>query len=527
MTNPITDLLHSKVILATGTNTTENHPIFSQYVIEAVRKHGAKLLVIDPRQIPLTEHAHLWLQPKPGTDIAWINGLMHIIIRDKLHDVGYIKQRTTGFKEMREVVDTYTPEYVSSITGLSVWELEEAARLYGTNHPGAILYAMGITQHICGTDNVKSLANLAMLRGNLGVQGGGVNPLRGQNNVQGACDLGGLPNVLTAYQQVTDAEVRGKFERAWKVDSLPDTPGLTATEMFPAAHNGSLKGMYIMGENPMLSDPDQAHVAQSLDKLDFLVVQDIFLTETGQKADVVLPAACFAEKEGTFTNSERKVQRVRKAVSPPGDAREDSWIIARIAAQMNFPMQYAYPQVLAEINDLTPSYAGITAKRLEQGALTWPCTDADHPGTPILHVGSFSRGRGAFTPIEDLPPAEQPDSEYPFVLSTGRVLQHYHTGTMTRQGQGLSRLYPEVMAEIHPLDAEKLGLVDGDMVTIASRRGQINIKSWICNRPGPGVVFVPFHFRESPINALTNSALDPVAKIPELKVCAVSIQKVA
>ena len=527
MTNPITDLLHSKVILATGTNTTENHPIFSQYVIEAVRKHGAKLLVIDPRQVPLTEHAHLWLQPKPGTDIAWINGLMHIMVRDKLHDLNFIKHRTSGFKEMRETLNTYTPEYVSSITGLSVQELEQAAHLYGENHPGAILYAMGITQHICGTDNVKSLANLSMLCGNLGVAGGGVNPLRGQNNVQGACDLGGLPNVFTGYQTVTDADVRSKFEKAWNVSNLPDSPGLTATEMIPAAHKGSLKAMYIMGENPMLSDPDQAHVEESLDNLDFLVVQDIFLTETGHKADVVLPAACFAEKEGTFTNSERKVQRVRRAVTPPGDAQDDSWIIAQIAARMNYSMDFAYPQVLAEINSVTPSYAGITPARLKQGALTWPCPDTDHPGTPILHVGSFARGRGLFSQIEHLPPAEETDDQYPYILSTGRVLQHYHTGTMTREGQGLSRLYPQVLAEINPLDAQKLEIADGDTVTIASRRGKIQVKAWICDRTNPGVVFVPFHFRETPINALTNTALDPVAKIPEFKVCAVAIQKVA
>jgi formate dehydrogenase alpha subunit len=527
MTNPITDLLQSKVILTTGTNTTENHPIFSQYVIEAVRKHGAKLLVIDPRQIPLTEHAHLWLQPKPGTDIAWINGLMHIIIREKLHDVNYIKQRTSGFKEMREILEKYTPEYVASITGLGVHELEEAAKLYGENHPGAILYAMGITQHICGTDNVKSLANLAMLCGNVGVRGGGVNPLRGQNNVQGACDLGALPNVFTAYQPVTDEEVRAKFEKVWNVSSLPGNPGLTATEMIPAAHNGRLKAMYIMGENPMMSDPNQAHVGESLDKLDFLVVQDIFLTETGHKADVVLPASCFAEKEGTFTNSERKVQRVRKAVTPPGHAQEDSWIIAQIASRMNYTMPHGYTQLVQEINALTPSYAGITPERVENETLAWPCPDVTHPGTPVLHIGSFSRGRGQFSCIDHLPPAEQPDSDYPFILSTGRVLQHYHTGTMTRQGQGLSRLYPELLAEINPIDAKKLNVHAGDMMTITSRRGRIKVKAWICERTSPGVVFVPFHFHESPINALTNTALDPVAKIPEFKVCAVSIQKVA
>ncbi|MGM0539358.1 MAG: formate dehydrogenase subunit alpha [Thermodesulfobacteriota bacterium] len=527
MTNPITDLLHSKIIMVTGSNTTENHPIFAHYVLEAVRKHGAKLLVADPRQIRLTEHAHIWLKPKPGTDIAWINGLMHIITRDKLHDVNYIKQRTSGFKEIKETLERYTPEYVSSLTGIPAQDLEEAAHLYGAHHPGSILFASGIDQHICGTDNVKSLANLAMLCGNVGVQGGGIYPVHGQNNVQGACDMGALPDFLPGYQAVTDSEVRSWFAKTWKISSLPENPGLTSSEMISAAHTGQVKALLVMGENPILSDPNQSQVQEALDKLDLLVVQDIFLTETGRKADVVLPATCFAETEGTFTNSERRVQRVRKAVQPPGQAKDQAWIIAQIASRLDRPMEFDFSQVLTEINALTPHYSGITKERLDHGSLIWPCPEKDHPGTPILHMGSFARGRGIFSQVEHQDSAEQPDAEYPYILSTGRVFQHYNTGTMTREGRGLSQLYSELFAEINTRDAQDLGISNGQMVAIASRRGQIQVKAWVCDRPIPGVVFVPFHFRESPVNALTNAALDPGAKIPELKVCAVSIQKVA
>ncbi|MFW5970631.1 MAG: formate dehydrogenase subunit alpha [Desulfovermiculus sp.] len=527
MTNPITDLLHSKIILVTGSNTTENHPIFAHYVLEAVRRHGAKLIVADPRQIRLTEHAHIWLKPKPGTDIAWINGLMHIITRDKLHDVNYIKQRTSGFKETKETLERYTPEHVSALTGIPVRDLEEAAHLFGGHHPASILFASGIDQHICGTDNVKALANLAMLCGNVGVEGGGVYPVHGQNNVQGACDMGALPDMLPGYQKVADKEVRSGFAKTWKISSLPETPGLTALEMIDAAHSGLLKALLIMGENPILSDPHQSQVQEALDELDLLVVQDIFLTETGRKADVVLPAACFAETEGSFTNSERRVQRVRKAVQPPGQARDHAWIIAQMASRLDRPMDFDPAGVLAEINALTPYYSGITRQRLDQGAVMWPCPERDHPGTPILHMGSFARGRGIFSQVEHQDPAEQPDNKYPYILSTGRVFQHYNTGTMTREGRGLSQLCTELFAEINSQDAQDLGIKNGQMVAISSRRGQIQVKARVCDRPIPGVVFVPFHFRESPVNALTNAALDPGAKIPELKVCAVSIEKVA
>lgn len=528
MTNPICDLYKADTILVIGSNTTENHPIFANYIVEAVRRYQAKLIVADPRRICLTQFSHTWLRQKPGTDVALINGLMNIIIANDWQDSQYIDERTEGFQELKECVENYTPDYVSSITGVPEKELYEGARLYSQANRASILYAMGITQHSHGTDNVKSLANLAMLCGNVGIEGGGVNPLRGQNNVQGACDLGALPNVLTGYQPVTDQEVRQKFSKAWQVDDLKDKPGLTVTEMMPGVEEEKIKALYIMGENPVLSDPDKNHIEKIFDKIDFLVVQEIFLTETAKKADVVLPGTCFAEKDGTVTNSERKVQRVRKALDAPGEAKDDLWIISALSQKMGYKhLASKAEETMREINQVTPSYGGITYDRLEHGPLTWPCPTEDHPGTPILHINKFTRGLGAFFPIEYKPSVELPDDDYPFYLSTGRVFQHYHTGTMTRKGRGLNLLYPEALAEINPQDAEKIGISDGQKVRITSRRGSITVKSWVSDRTSPGTVFVPFHFNESPANALTNTALDPVAKIPEYKVCAVKVEKVA
>lgn len=526
MTNPIKDVLKAETILVTGTNTTENHPIFANYIKEAVLKRGAKLLVIDPRRIGLVDFADLWLQPKPGTDVAWINGMMHIIVKENLQAQQHIQECTTGYEAFVKGLEKYTPEYVAGITGIAVDDLYAAARMYGQAKPASILYAMGITQHTSGTDNVKCLGNLAMLCGNVGVVGGGVNPLRGQNNVQGACDMGALPNVFTGYQKVADDEVRQKFAKVWGLEELSAVPGLTVTKMFPAAEEGVLKGLYIMGENPLVSDPDLHHIEEAVKKLDFLVVQDIFLTETAQLADVVLPGVSFAEKDGTFSNSERKVQRVRKAIEPVGEAREDSWILCQLATKMGYSMEYADArQIMEEIRSVTPSYGGISYERLEKKALAWPCPAEDHPGTPVLHVDKYACGLGVFFAIDYRPPAENPDAEYPFILSTGRVLQHFHTGTMTRKGKGLSQLYPELLAEVNPDDAEKLGVEDGDFITIASRRGTIKVKSWLTDRVAAGVVFVPFHFSESAVNQLTNAALCPDAGIPEYKVCAVKVEK--
>jgi formate dehydrogenase alpha subunit len=524
MTNSIDDIEHAQVILATGTNTTENHPVIGSAVKRAVRRHGAKLIVIDPRDIDLTKYAALWLRQKPGTDVAVINGLMNIIISENLHDTEYIQKRTENFEEMKEVVKQYTPEYVEQISGVPAGKLREAARLYAAAEKASILYAMGITQHITGTDNVKSCANLAMLCGNVGIAGGGVNPLRGQNNVQGACDMGALPNVFPAYQPVSAEKARANFEKTWQT-ALPGQPGLTIMEIMDGAHRGDIKGLYIMGENPMLSDPDITHVEESLKNLDILVVQDIFLTETADLADVVLPSACFAEKDGTLTNTERRVQRFRKALDPPGEAKPDWQIIADLSTRMGYAMDYAHPSdIMNEINIVAPSYAGITYDRIEHEGIQWPCISTDHPGTKYLHKDAFARGLGLFHAVTYKEPAELPDDEYPLILNTGRVLYHYHTGTMTRRSEGPSERCPESLIEINPADAETYGIKDGEAVSLVTRRGRVTARAQLTNRSPAGVIFATFHFGEVAINRLTNPAFDPIGKIPEYKVCAVRIE---
>jgi formate dehydrogenase major subunit len=524
MTNSIEEIEFTDVILATGTNTTENHPVISSRVKRAVRQHGAKLIVIDPREIDLVKYATIWLRQKPGTDVAVLNGLMNVIIAEGIYAKEYVENRTEGFEALQKTVAAYTPERVEEISGVPAEDLKAAARLYAKANAASILYCMGMTQHTTGTDNVKSIANLAMLCGMVGIEGGGVNPLRGQNNVQGACDMGALPNVLPAYQPVANDEARAKFEKAWNV-TLPAKPGKTIIEMMEAAHQGEIKALYVMGENPMMSDPDLSHVEASLKHLDLLIVQDIFLTETAKLADVVLPSACFAEKDGTFSNTERRVQRVRKAVTAPGQAKADWEIIAGISTKMGYPMGYtSAAEIMAEINAVTPSYAGITYERLEKEGIQWPCPNADHPGTRFLHKDRFSRGRGLFHAIEYIPPAEQTDAEYPIILSTGRVLYHYHTGTMTRLSKGSMERCPESLVEINPLDAEKLGIGDGQTVKVTSRRGTLQAKAKITTRSDAGTIFMNFHFHEAAVNLLTNPALDPTAKIPEYKVCAVRVE---
>jgi formate dehydrogenase major subunit/formate dehydrogenase alpha subunit len=472
----------------------------------------------------MAEFAHMWLRQNLGTDVAWLNGMMHVIIKEKLYDQEFVADRTEGFEELKKAVEQYTPEYVEGITGIAADDLTAAARLYAGARAASILYCMGITQHISGTDNVKSLANLAMLCGNLGIDGGGVNPLRGQNNVQGACDMGGLPNVFTAYQPVDDDAVRARMESAWGVTGLPAAPGLKVTEMIPKAADGSLKALYIVGENPLVSDPDLNHAKKSISKLDFLVVQDIFLTETAEFADVVLPSRCFAEKEGTFTNTERRVQRVRKAVEAPGQVKDDWNITCEIAKRMGYSMPYTDSRaIMAEIASVTPSYGGITYDRIEDVGLHWPCPSTDHPGTPVLHRELFTRGKGKFHPIEYIPPAEKTDTEYPLYLTTGRVLYQYHTGTMTMKTDGLMDRAPECFVEISSVDANEYGLEDGGQVSIASRRGEIDARIKVSEKAVPGTVFLPFHFAVAAANKLTNAALDPVSGIPEYKVCAVKL----
>jgi formate dehydrogenase alpha subunit len=559
MTNSIEDLPEADVIFVIGSNTTECHPVIGAAIKRAVKEGKSRLIVADPRTIELTEHADVHLQQKPGTDVALINALARVILEEKLEDRDFIAQRTEGFEEFRQAVAPYTPELAEQITGVPGEQIVRAARLYGSAEAACIIYSMGITQHTTGTDNVLALANLAMATGNIGRPGTGVNPLRGQNNVQGACDVGALPDVYPGYQRVADEAVRKKFEEAWGV-SLPDRPGLTVVEMVNAAAEGKLKALFIMGENPMLSDPDVNHVEEALNKLEFLAVQDIFLTETAQLADVVLPAAAFAEKEGTFTNTERRVQLIRKALEPPGEARADWQIICDLATRMGYPM--SYPNIAAieeEIASVTPIYGGITYERLANptgpeirkskfereesktdsgrysrisnleprpSGLQWPCPDRNHPGTAILHRERFTRGLGKFHPVEFIPAKELPDDDYPFLLSTGRILQHYHTGSMSRRAEVLDKLVSVGVIEINPADAARLGVAEGDMVEVESRRGKIDIAARVTDRVALGTLFLAFHFREAPANRLTIAALDPVAKIPEFKVCAVNVRPV-
>jgi formate dehydrogenase major subunit/formate dehydrogenase alpha subunit len=528
MTNTIGDIEDADVILVTGSNTTENHPVLSRHVKRAVSYRGAKLILVDPRRIKLATFAHKWLRQNLGSDVAWINGMMHVIIAEDLHDKTFVEKRTEGFEELKKIVSNCTPDYVESITGIPAEELAAAARLYATAKAASILYCMGITQHSHGTDNVKSLANLAMLCGHMGKPGTGVNPLRGQNNVQGACDMGGLPNVYTGYQPVSDLAIAKKMEEAWGVNDLPTKPGLTVTQMIPKAHAGEFKALYIIGENPLVSDPDLNHAEASIKHLDFLVVQDIFLTETAQLADVVLPSRCFAEKNGTFSNTERRVQLIRKAVEAPGECKDDWQILCDIATRMGTPMAYASSrEIFEEIARVTPSYAGITYDRIAVEGLHWPCPTPQHPGTPILHRDQFTRGRGQFHAIDYTPPAELTDDEYPLYLTTGRVLYHYHTGTMTMKSAGLNEKVPECFVEISPKDAALYDLTDGAEVEIASRRGKIRAKIQVSPKAVNGTVFIPFHFAQSAANRLTNAALDPVSKIPEYKVCAVKLSQAA
>jgi formate dehydrogenase alpha subunit len=525
MTNSIEDIGEADCILITGSNTSECHPVIADVVRRAIQRTGAKLIVVEPRQIALAKEAHLFLQPRPGTDVAWMNGMMHVIWKEGLWDKAFVEDRTENSESLLEVIEKYTPERVEKITGIPAPKLVKAARMYGNAQKATILYAMGLTQHITGTDNVKSVANLAMLTGNLGIRGGGVNPLRGQNNVQGACDMGALPNVYPGYQQVIDPEVRAKFERAWGMELSPN-PGLVLSQVGEKIKTGQIKALYVMGENPLMTDADLNHLKTELEKLEFMVVQDIFLTETTNMADVVFPAASFAEKEGTFTNTERRVQRVRKAVSSPGESLEDWRIIAGLSKAMEYPMDYESPEaIFDEMRGLTPSYSGMSYARLEQEGLQWPCPTRKHPGTPVLHVRQFSRGKGLFHAVEFTPPDERPDKEYPFLLTTGRYYHHYHTGTMTRRSQGLEMLCPEAFAEVNPQDAQQLSLRNGERVRLRSRRGEIEIRVQESDRCPLGLLFVPFHFRESMINLLTNPALDPVAKTPEFKVCAVAIER--
>jgi predicted molibdopterin-dependent oxidoreductase YjgC len=487
---------------------------------------GAKLIVADPRRIELTDLASVWLKLRPGTNIALLNGMMHVILREGLEDRDFIAERTEGFEELRKVVEKYPPKRVSEITGVPEKDIVEAALLYGKSEKAMILYSLGITEHTTGTANVMSLGNLAMLTGNVGRRSTGIMPLRGQNNVQGACDMGALPNVYVGYQPVGDPEIRSKFEGAWKV-KLPPTPGLTTTLMLESMRKGGIRGLYILGEDPAQTDPDTNRVRASLQSLDFLVVQELFLTETTNYAHVVLPGASFAECDGTFTNGERRIQRVRQAI-PALCGQEDWQTICLIAQKMGYPMNYNRPsEIMDEVASLAPMFAGVSFKRLGTGGLQWPCPSKDHPGTETLHTESFSRGLGKFNAVEHKFPAEQPDSAYPLLLTTGRRLEHYNCGSMTRRSRGIMEVWPEERIEISPMDAEELKIADGEEVLVRSRRGELKVKVRVTDKSVRGVAFMSFHYQDVLTNLLTNAALDPQAKTPEYKACAIRIEKVS
>ncbi len=530
MTNSIADLAQADVALVIGSNTTEAHPIIGNELTKAARR-GLKIIIADPREIRLVRQSSQWLQLKPGSNVALLNAMMRIILDEGLENRAFIESRTEGFSAVEEMLRTIDLDECAEICGVSLPEIRAAALAYATAPAATILFAMGITQHSSGTEQVRAVANLAMMCGQIGRPGTGVNPLRGQNNVQGACDLACLPNCLPGYQPLTSAENNERVCNLWDADiELPTTPGLTLVEMMDAAARGELKALYVMGENPVLSDPDQAHVIEALSNLDFLVVQDIFLTETTEFAHVVLPATTFLEKNGTFTNTERRIQLVNKVVEAPGDARTDGDIICAISSAMGLRMEYDSPsEIMDEMSAVTPQYGGISYRRLrESGGIQWPCPEDNHPGTPILHTERFTRGLGEFAAVTYRPPVDAPTLERPFVLTTGRHLWNFHTNTMTGASPGLAELNATGYVELHPGDALKLGVCDGEVVRIESRHGSVDVAARVCSAertPRRGVVFMPFHFADAPANRLTGGALDPTSKIPDLKVTAVSVSR--
>jgi len=528
MTNSMAEIDRNDVLFVIGSNTKENHPVIANRMIKAVRK-GAQLIVADPRRVPMVRFAKLWLRQRPGTDVALLNGMMHVILNEGLTDPAFIESQTVGFDEQfKSNLQDYTPEKASAITGVPAEKIVQAARIYGAGKRAGIYYTMGITQHSHGTDNVYSIANLALMTGNLGRESVGVNPLRGQNNVQGSSDMGCAPNVYPGYQRVTVPAVRERFEELWGV-KLSDREGMMANEMLDAALAGKLRALYIMGENPALSDPDIGHTTKALKAIDFLIVQDIFMTETAELAHVVLPGTTFAEKVGTFTNTERRVQRVRRLVDAPGQAMKDSHILMEISKQLGYEMAYHHTEeIFFEMGKAWPAMAGISYSRLdEEGGLQWPCPTPDHPGTQFLFKGGFPRGRARFTTVHYRPSVEQPDAAYPFVLTTGRMLFQYHTGSMTRRVKAIEAVAGQPYIELSRDDAKKLGVENGAQVKVTSRRGSIVITARTTPHIEPGVVFIPFHYREAAANVLTSStAVDPICRIPELKVATVSIEKV-
>ncbi len=524
MTNSIDELKDSACIFAIGSNAPEAHPLIGWRIITAKDK-GARIIVCDPRKIDMARYADIHIQHYPGTDIALLNCLMNVIISEGLEDKEYIKTRTESFEELKKVVAKYTPEYTAPIVGVDAELLVKAAKLYATTKPAAIAYTLGITEHTVGAENVMSVANLAMLTGNVGVESGGVNPLRGQNNVQGACDMAALPNVYPGYQKVDNPDIQEKFEKAWGVKLSPK-PGLTLTDQIIQARAGKIKGLYIIGEDPLTSDPNITEVRKALESLDFLVVHEIYMSPTAQMADVILPGASFAEKTGTFTNSERRVQLINKAIEPIGSGRADWEIVCDVATRMGYPFEYAdTAEVMDEIASLTPIYGGISHDRIRKIGLRWPCLDKNHPGTKYLHKGKFARGLGKFHGIEHKPPAEVQDEEYPFILSTGRIRFHYNVGTMSRRTHLLDREFGFMFVEVNEDDGEKLGIEDMDDCKVTTRRGQLTVKARVSDMAREGVLWMPFHFVEAPANLLTNDAFCPISRTGEYKACAAKLEK--
>jgi formate dehydrogenase alpha subunit len=533
MSNTAAEVIDSDVFIITGSNTAETHPIIALQMKAAVEKQGAKLIVVDPRRVEMVNYAALWLPEKPGTDVPVFSAMAHVIIKEKLYNLAFIDQRTEGFEEFAKSIEKFTPEYAEAISGVDRNLIIQAARMYATANKAAIYWALGIPESSHGTDNAMSLIHLALLTGHIGRRSTGLNPLRGQNNVQGASDSGAMPWHYPGYMLVDDPLNANKWEQAWNIEpgGLNLNLGLTTTEILSQVKPGGVRSLYIMGENPMMSEPNLNHTRQQMEALEFLVAQDLFITESGAFADVFLPAASWAEKEGTFTNTDRRVQRVRQALQPRGDSRPDWEIICDLARRIEDSLKrastaywdYDQPgQVLEEMGSVVPEYAGVKYERIEEGGLQTPVLDDTHPGTPFLFAEQFPRGRGKFHPLEYVPVVEMPDDEYPFILTTGRVLEHWHGGALTRNSK-LDDLYPEALVEIHPTDAARIGVNEADVVRVSSRRGTIVLRTKVSYKTTMGVVFIPFHFREAAANLLTIDALDPLAKIPEYKACAVRV----
>jgi formate dehydrogenase major subunit len=527
MTNSIQEIERAEVLLVIGSNTTEAHPVISYYMKRA-RRRGATLIVADPRTIDLCRWADIHVQHRIGSDIALVNGLMREIVDQGWADQAFIDEHTEGYEAVRDSLRDYPVERVSEITGVPADTIRRVARILGEATSAGVYYTLGITEHVSGTANVEALANLQMLLGNLGKPSAGLNPLRGQNNVQGACDVGALPNVYQNYQKVDDPEVVAKFERAWGRPGLSATVGKNIPTMLSGIEDGTVRALFVFGENIVMSEPNTNRTSRLLEQADLVIVNDIFETETTAFADVVFPATCWAEVDGTYTNTERRVQRVRKALEPPGEARDDWWIFAELGRRLGHDMAYASPaEIWDELRELGTSYHGITWERCEDVGVQWPAPSLDHPGTPFLHMGGeFTRGRGRFVPVDWVPPSELPDEEFPLVLSTGRRLWHYHTGTQTRRSAGFDEVFGEELIEISPADAERLGVADGEMVRVTSRRGSVDVRAWVTHRSPPGVCWMAFHFREAHANVLTTEAGDPVTQTPELKHCAIRVEKV-